>query len=446
MKKIILLGFLIALILTLKYSAIAEPNSIGNSWSFQIEWKRTFGETGNETVRDSVQTTDGGYALFGLTESNESYSFDFLLVKTNSSGYTKWNRTYNSYDDYAQSLIQTLDGGYALLGTSTEFDNVTMEINLSKIILIKTDNNGILNWSYTLDGFAWGSTIIQTADNGYIFLAGINNSKNIPVIALLKINSSGHYEWNKTLWDDDLGYFDSMIQTIDGGYAITVTVGEAPNTDFLLVKVNDTGQAEWNKSYSRKAFEAGASIIQLADSSFVIAGTSGSEWHYTDIWLIKTDSNGEVIWDTTYGGSNREESWKIIQTSDGGFVILGGKQHVLYPKTDVWVIKADANGQIEWETSIGQSTESNWATNIFQTADGDFVIAGNTEEKMWLLKLKAIEDTTTDTTPISTTTTIETTESNTTPTTPVSTPGFLTPIIMFLICVIVIRRRIINSK
>ncbi|MFX0088007.1 MAG: hypothetical protein ACFFAU_20305 [Candidatus Hodarchaeota archaeon] len=450
MKKIILFGCLIVLILTLKYSVIAEPDSVRNSWSFQVEWKRTFGKTGNETVMDFLQTTDGGYALLGFSESNESFSDDYLLVKTNSSGHTIWNRTYSNYNDYPQSLIQTLDGGYAFVGTSIGFDNVTEEVNLIEITVIKTDSYGIQDWNYTLEGDAWGSTIIQTADNGYIFSANINNSMNLPVTALLKINSSGYYEWNQTLWDADIGYFESMIQTLDGGYAITATVGEEPNADILLMKVNGTGHQEWNKSYSRKALDREASIIQLANGSFVIAGTSGSEWHYTDIWLIKTDVNGEVIWNTTYGESlAREENDIIIQTIDGGFVVLGGKESLLYPASDVWVIKIDVNGQLEWETLIGKAQESDWAINIFQTAAGDFVIAGNTEGKMWLLKLKAIEDTTTETTPISTTTTIETTESTTTTTTPttsVSTTGFLNPIIMFVVCVMIIRRRKRTSK
>jgi len=161
------------------------------------EWNKTYGGTSNDVAWSAVQTWDGGYALAGYTESFGAGDSDFWLVKTDSSGNIQWNKTYGGTNtDYAHSVVQTWDGGYALAG-----DTWSLELDDADFWLVKTDSSGNMQWSKTYGGTNYDCvrSVVQTWDGGYA-LAGYTYSFGAgdSDFWLVKTDSSGNIQWNKT--------------------------------------------------------------------------------------------------------------------------------------------------------------------------------------------------------------------------------------------------------
>ena len=184
--------------------------------------------------------------------------------------------------------------------------------------------------------------------------------------------------------DSDTGF--SVIPTIDDGYAVLGDTGSQSTGEWYtcLVKTDASGVEEWNHTFEDPL----NSIIQIADGSFIISGD--------DFSLLKTDVNGQEIWNTAYGTSREEYLTSFIQTTDGGFLLIGTVGTVANDN-DIWLLKTDMNGQQEWNTTLGGSYEDS-VSSVVQVSDGGFVIAGSTQpagienRDMWLLKVKVSED------------------------------------------------------
>ena len=373
------------------------------STNMEIKWEHYFGGSEGDAAHVIIQSVDGGFSILGLTESYGAGLFDSWLIKTNASGHHEWNKTFggSDWDWPSDCLIQTQDDGYAFVGHHHKNGWLNQEI-----WLIKTDNNGVQEWNYTVEGQGTGSSLIQTADGGYV-LSGktVYNSQEEEYegTTLLKVNSEGESVWNQSI--SDKVSMGQLIQTIDGGYALFGNLGEYPDLDFLLTKIDSTGQAVWNKTYSRENFNDGAIVIQLADGGFVLAGKSGQATEDmivdTDIWLIKTDATGNPVWNTTLGTSYNDEVSSMIQTDDGGFFMT--RVQVIYPpglerRESTWLVKTDSDCKLEWEMKIGEENK-HVVASILQTADGEYVLAGSTGNPLyggagdvWLTKIRITEE------------------------------------------------------
>ncbi|MFX0152038.1 MAG: hypothetical protein ACFFAJ_14715 [Candidatus Hodarchaeota archaeon] len=415
-RKKILSGNIVLLILIFMSLGVVTPSNAANSANMrlEIEWEHYFGGSEGDAAHSIIQSSDGGFTILGLTESYGAGRFDIWLIKTNASGHHEWNKTFGGihfdWPSKGNSLIQTQDDGYAFKGY-TQGWNESGQIANEKF-LMKTDSKGIQKWNYTVEGSA-GSTVIQTTDSGYVLLETINrdNESETQDLVLLKIDSSGNYVWNQTIYTfNGEVLVGPLIQTIDGGYTLLGSLGEYPDHDFLLIKIDSAGLAEWNKTYSRKNFNVGASVIQLADGCFILAGTSGYVGYLStgyavdnsEIWLIKTDVTGDPVWNTTLGfTSSNEEVTSMIQTADGGFLLAGITDK--YSVDSAWLAKTDSDGKLEWEMKIGEDNK-HVIESVLQTADGGYVLAGSTGNPlhggagdMWLLKVQVTEGTTTTT-------------------------------------------------
>ena len=207
-------------------------------------WRQNYGGTNDETATSLVQTSEGGYAIVGETLSYGAGGGDFWLVKTDTNGNVQWNKLYGGTDrDSARSLVQTSDGGYALAG-----------------------------YSYSSD-------------------VGINNAW------LVKTDDLGNMKWNKTYGGTESDLVMSLVQTSDGGYALageTYSFG-AGEGDFWLVKTDESGTMQWNQTYGGTEWDLVVSLIQTSDGGYALAGhtRSFSAGGY-DVWLVKTDENGMV--------------------------------------------------------------------------------------------------------------------------------------------------------
>jgi hypothetical protein len=425
-KMIISCFFMILLIGPVGFSAenphIKENLSeIGTaSTPIVLEWNYTFGGINFDLVESLIQTSDGGFAFAGGTESYGAGGPDFWLVKTNSSGKAEWNRTYGGTgDDYAKSIVQTVDGGFALSGTTDSYGTGNPDF-----WLVKTNSIGQPVWNKTFGGISndWEPSMIQTSDGGFI-LAGFAYSGSGGADAwLVKTNMSGHVEWNRTFGGESEDRALSVIQTNDGGFAFGgETASYGFGSDFWLVKTDTSGQMEWNKTFGGNDWDTASCLIQTTDGGYALAGpTESFGGGSRDFYLVKTNINGQLEWNKTFGGSNDEHAYSLVQTSDGGYAIAGWTKSYDAIENDFWLVVTDSTGSLSINRTFG-GIDKEGIKAVVQTVDEKFVLAGIVQSfdtfdvDIWLAKTNAFEGITeTSTTPDSTSTIISGTTTTTT--------------------------------
>jgi len=320
-------------------------------------WIKTFGGSSDDEGRSVYPTTDGGYIITGNTKSSGAGGWDVYLIKTDAMGIKQWEKTFGgSSDDYGRSVQPTLDGGYIITGYTYSYGAG------GDVYLIKTDANGNQTWYKTFGGSSWdcGWSVQQITGGGYI-IVGTTESYGAGYrdVYLIKTDANGNQQWYKTFGgssDWDMGY--SVQQTSDGGYIITgyTECYGAGSADVWLIKTDANGNETWSKTFGGSYWDSGFSVQQTTDGGYIITGAT---WSYGageyDVYLIKTDANGEHIWSMTFGGSDWDESWSVQQTTDGGYIITGSTGSVL--NWDVYLIKTDADGIKLWEKTFGGSSD-----------------------------------------------------------------------------------------
>jgi hypothetical protein len=392
-------GILLTLLLMGMLTSVFNIQQVRASEPPPTEWSKTYGGAEADYAYSLVQTNDGGYALAGVTYSYGTgvpdFS-DFWLVKTDSAGNMQWNKAYGGEDvDAAYSVVETSDGGYALAGSTRSYPYGDDEF-----WLVKTDSAGSMEWNQTYGGtnedIAY--SVVQTNDGGYA-IAGYTNSFGAGSwdFWLVKADSAGNMQWNRTYGGAGDDYAYSLGQTDDGGYAIAGTIQPyGMPGDFWLVKTDSVGNAQWNRTYGIESAENCRSMIQADDGGYALAGRTYSySTGLSDFWLVKTDSAGAVQWNKTYGVPGNNFADSLVQTSDGGYALTG----VTYPTYsygagggDFWLVKTDAAGNMQWNKTYGGTSED-IAYSVVQTNDGGYAVAGTTKSfgagivDFWLVKL-----------------------------------------------------------
>ncbi len=328
-----------------------------------------------------IQTSDDGYAITGHTKSFGAGEDDVYVVKLDAYGNLQWTKTIGGADrEEGSSLIQTSDGGYAIAGSTRSFGAGEWDV-----YVVKLDAYGNLQWTKTIGGKKEdvGFSLIQTSDGGYAitgdtksFGAGEND------IYVVKLDAYGNLQWTKTIGGkkEDVGF--SLIQTSDGGYAITGYTKSfgAGEDDVYVVKLDANGNLQWTKTIGGPASEAGFSLIQTSDGGYIIAGlTSSFGAGNGDVYVVKLDANGNLQWTKTIGGPASEAGFSLIQTSDGGYAIAGYTQSFGAGEWDVYVVKLNANGNLQWAKTTGTKNEYFSKSSLIQTSDGGYAITGHTE-------------------------------------------------------------------
>jgi len=327
MKKIILV--LVGLVLGMSLVS-AVP---------MVEWANTFGEGLNDYGREVQQTSDGGYIVVGTKNAE-----NFWLIKTDSSGNIEWDKSYGGLPEQSEYIVneiqQTSDGGYIGAG-------------------------------YKRVGFGSGD------------------------FWLIKTDSTGNEQWNKTYGGVEWEEAHSLDQTSDGGYIIagyTKTFSWGFNTDFWLVKTDSGGNEQWNNVFGTGSEQTAHSVQQTSDGGFIVAGWSHSFLTSYDFWIIKTDSGGNEQWNKTYGDIGDDNAYSVQQTNDGGYIVAGPTGSSGEGAYDMWVINTDSSGNEEWNKTVG-GVNYDYATSIQQTTEGGYIVTGYTESfgaggyDIWLVKL-----------------------------------------------------------
>ena len=345
-----------------------------------IQWERTYGGAGADAAYVVIQTADGGFALAGRAASFGAGEDDFWLVKTDRNGIQQWTRTYGGAgSDWAYAVTQTTDGGFALAGGTVSFG-----AGGADGWLVKTDARGTLQWNQTYGGSKLDEAyaIIETSDGGFV-LAGRTQSYGADTtdVWLVKTDTHGNMEWQQTYGGSDDERAFSVIQMTDGGFTLagyTFSYG-AGKCDAWLVKTDATGNMEWQQTYGGAGGEIVYAGIQTTDGGFALAGPNYATGG--DAWLVKTDAHGNMEWQQTYGGSHSDYVYAVIETADGGFALAGCTEAYGAVGTYGWLVKMDVNGTMEWTKTYGGEFY-----DVIQTADGGFALAGAASEDGWLVK------------------------------------------------------------
>jgi hypothetical protein len=279
--------------------------------------------------------------------------------------------------DYANSVQQTTDGGYIIAGGT---DSLGTD---GDVYLVKTDREGNEEWSWTFGGKEndSASSVQQTTDGGYIIAGGTDSfGAGEFDFYLVKTDREGNEEWSRAFGGVGWDYADSVQQTTDGGYIIaggTDSFG-AGEFDFYLVKTDREGNEEWSRAFGGVGWDYADSVQQTTDGGYIIAGgTDSFGAGIYDAYLVKTDREGNEEWSRTFGGEDNDTADSVQQTADGGYIIAGDTES-FGVDGDFYLVKTDGEGNEEWSRAFG-GEETEEADSVQQTTDGGYIIAGYTK-------------------------------------------------------------------
>jgi hypothetical protein len=340
--------------------------------SAQTTFQKTYGPAALDYLSTVKQTIDGGYLVAGITDAT-SHPF---LIKTNSSGDTVFTKILSEITQYG-FVQQMSNGSYLVTGSivgtaSGDYD----------YYLIRLDGNGNIICSTSFDGNGderIGSAVL-TSDGGAI-IAGWRNTTfaGYRDAYLARTDSNCNVLWAKTFGGTGDDEAISINQTSDGDYVftgITESFGVG-SEDIYLVKVDGNGNLLWSKTLGGSGQDYGSYVEQTNDSGFVIIGITNSFGAGNDdAYLIKTDANGDTMWSKTYGGSNLEFGSSVHKTSDGGLIVAGQTLSFGAGNDDAYLIKTDNGGNLLWSKAYG-GTDYDQANSVQQTADGGYIVNGH---------------------------------------------------------------------
>lgn len=325
---------------------------------------RDSSNTGIE-ARSIIQTTDGGFVAAGETGING----DMYIVKLNSSGQLQWSKTIGGVgQDLALSVVQTTDGGYAVSGFGNSFGP-----GIAGPFIVKLTSVGNIEWTRVLfDGFLDGAySIIQTIDGGYSVVISPGEGGGTFRMIIVKLNNMGELQWSKKIEGES--YARSIKQTTDRGYVVTGATRSfgAGDFDMFVVKLDSNGTLQWAKTIGGTNDDIALSIIHTVDGGYAVAGRTGSFGNADKMYIVKLDNSGLLQW-TKVLSVNLDRAYSIVQTIDGGYVVAGytgGGEGML-------IVKLSANGSLQWSRVVNSGSVQTYAYTIIQTSDEGYVAAG----------------------------------------------------------------------
>ncbi|UCF49974.1 MAG: hypothetical protein JSU91_00400 [Thermoplasmatales archaeon] len=352
-----------------------------------IEWEKTYGSSMVDWGRCVQQTSDGGYIITGAYDRNvySPWWGYIYLLKTDSDGNFEWDQKYGiyQYDNLGNYVQETSDGGYIVAGHT----GFTYHIDA---YILKTDPLGNYSWIRVLGEFDYADdslSVQETSDGGYIISGWTGSySAGSSDAWLIKLNSDGEDEWNKTFGGSMLDTGDSVKETLDGGFVIcgrTDSFDSFGNGDAWLIKTDMYGNELWNKSYGGNYLDYGKSVLQTSDGGYVFCGSTysfGAGNH--DAWLVRTDMFGYELWNKTFGGSLWDQANSVVETSDGGYFLTGDYTDPVQGDSEMYLVKTDSDGNEEWSYIIEHESRGVTDSGSYgiQTNDGGFIATGETGE------------------------------------------------------------------
>jgi hypothetical protein len=363
----------------------------------ELDAVKTYGGSKNDVAQSVVKTIDGGYAVLGHSQSNNgdlkdktNESFDFWVMKFTANNSLLWSKTFGgTEDDRGNDIIQTADGGFAILGFTQSSNGDVIQNNGSKDFWIaKLTRTGTLTWqkSFGFSGSDYGTSLIQTNDNGYLLTGvidvtasgGEGNSRTSQRHAggdvwAVKLSAVGNFEWSKYFGGSFTDTAFGVEKTADNGFIIVgssdsndVDISDNKGSyDFWVLKISSSGTLLWEKSFGGTEIDEARAITSTTDGNFIIVGdTRSSDVNVSnnngaaDLWMLKISPEGNLLWEKTIGATGFDVARSVSKSQDNGFVISGSSRssdggYTNQGQNDAWVLKTDANGNILWQKTVG---------------------------------------------------------------------------------------------
>jgi hypothetical protein len=392
-----------------------------------IQAQKALGGSNYDGFRVSLSVTNGyGLIVGGSSYSNKSGektqnirgSNDYWVIKLKQNGKIEWDKTIGGiFDDNFKSVIQTSDGGYALIGESNSITSVEKDEDsrgFTDYWIVKLNKKGDVEWNKTIGGSGTEliDNIVQTSDGGYI-LAGSSDSytsgeksedsRGFFDYWAVKLDKNGNIQWNKTIGGSGFEFLSGVELTADGGVVLAgfsesnasweKTENSRGGFDYWLVKLSKEGRIQWDKTIGGDGGDFGRGIKQTNDGGYVISGISDSNISgektengrgFFDYWVIQLDKMGNFRKDKTIGGNGDDtEVWCLEKTSDGGYIFGGtSNSNISGEKTedsrgdyDYWVVKLDNELNIQWDKTLGGNSYDA-LYNLKEIQNNQFAVAG----------------------------------------------------------------------
>ena len=423
MRYIILCFLIILSFSCIKEEAEVPFDSLTTNFKGELQWVKSFGGSGIESAQAIVKTTDGGYAILGYTSSIDGdistkaqEENDYWLLKFDTDGNLQWNKTYGgSKDDIGQSLAQTSDGGYVLTGYSMSDDgDASKNQGFHDNWILKLDYQGKLEWesSYGFSGHDHSYDILQTNDGGFFFTGFLDissaradgntekgsglTSHGVGEFWGTKIDGKGSLQWRGYFGGTNNDRAHAVVQADDGGFVMAgfsesndFDISDTNGSyDFWMVKVDVFGNLVWEHSLGGSGIEVSYDIAKTDDGGYVVVGNTFSKdgdiflnHGESDMWMIKIDGEGAMEWEQTYGGSQFDLAQAVVQSKDGGFLITGNSKSDDQDSTtnngenDIWVVKTNLQGDLVWQKSFGGSG-LDFGFDLIEDSDGGILVVG----------------------------------------------------------------------
>ncbi|MEZ5017422.1 MAG: T9SS type A sorting domain-containing protein [Flavipsychrobacter sp.] len=393
-----------------------------------IQWKKSFGGTKTDNAWAVDNTLDGGYIVAGGSYSSDNdvvgnhilapyVPHDAWVIRLDSNGSVVWKKCYGAYgSEEFKDVIATADGGFFFIGETTSYqsgdvtgifpDTCATCFN-TNIWMVKTNASGTILWEKSIGGAGhdYVRSLVQTPDGGFAFI-GYSNSTNGDLTGLkpeekvwvVKMNDTGKILWQKIYGGSKIESPIDLKNTSDRGFVIA-SIADSDDGDVndrqggrdtWVLKLDSIGAMQWNKTYGgSKVDQGGGSIVESVDGGYLfvahpqssdgdISGNKGG----SDIWMVRLDDTGKILWEKSFGGSGYDGFSKVIQTPDSGFVVAGftasndGDVTVNNGPSDWWIVKTNKNGVKNWQLSIG-STFNERPYDIVLAKDGYFITGGS---------------------------------------------------------------------
>ncbi len=344
-------------------------------------WTRTYGGTNWDEGFSVQECAEGGFIIAGETE--ESFGngkSDVYLVRTDAQGDTIWTRTYGgALSDVSRSVQECTGGGLIIAGKTNSFG-----AGYDDVYLIKTDAQGDTIWTKTYGGTLSddGRSVQECAEGGFI-IAGMTSSFGAGWgdVYLIRTDAEGDTIWTKTYGGTNYDWGESVQECTDSGFIIagmTSSFG-AGSWDVYLIKTDSDGDTLWTKTYGGISNDWGCSVKECTEEGFIIAGTTNSfgVGSSRDVYLIRTDTQGDTLWTKIYGRTGDDRSNSVQECAGSGFIIAGYTTSFGDGDGDIYLIRTNANGDTLWIKTYGRAG-SDYGYSVQECASGGFIIAGYT--------------------------------------------------------------------
>ena len=348
-----------------------EAVESGNPPSTWASWKYVVGGPGSDVGYSAVSSGDG-YALLGVSRPVGGGLFDAFLVRVDFAGNVLWRHSYDRGSaDYSYSIVSSSDGGFVITGAA-----YNSTLGQYHVWLFKVDANGTMVWDRLLGTGTYdvGFSLARTNDGGY----AITGYKNGSELYLIKTDASGLAEWERTYGGTGDDWGKCVIQTLDGGYAISGwTTSYSTSAQAYIVRTSADGTLLWDNHFGNgTSYSYG--LVEMPDGGFVLSGhTDGMGSGLMDFYAVRTNANGNLVWENTYGGSADDYGFSVFRV-DGGLVFGGASSSFDPTYSKIFIVGTDESGSMLWSSYLGIRNVTVTGTIAIHNPDGSFLAIGNT--------------------------------------------------------------------